>query len=401
MRGLVARRVESRIARRVLALGLGVALVLVGGALAFAQRSAAQSSGSAGGSPVGLWRFENAYPIYYRWTATSSGFSSRNVTAYKATNGCLVDVGWDTTYYTSFGNSSGLYGAIYRTFSAEKDGPGPDGTNCTRAWTPQATVKLTVSGNRMTESCSGKPSKVCYRYTRVASVPTGSGTTTSPPPTTTSPPQRPPTPPVDTSTKIEQGQSANVQCGSGNDGKSVFFEGDAIGLKRQHYLAPGNTLVIPIVISGGSGGGLMQWNFFRDGLGGTVSVDGCTLRYTAPTSCSCSSSSPSIGVYFADRTGRDGIAFHATLNVKVQFTAPPSLCDNEYLQVALPAGAWFFVTQLSSGRVWGPFFGPTTFQPVATGQWRVTINYASLYRGGFNEVVDIAVPRCSGAKVIR
>ena len=144
----------------------------------------------------------------------------------------------------------------------------------------------------------------------------------------------------------------------------------------------------------------MKWTFFSGGLGGTVYVDGCNLRYTAPAGASCSQCSPTISVEFADRTGRDFAAFHASLNVTVIFTQPPSLCGREYLQISLPRGAWFTLSK--DGRVLGTFFDPAmTFQPIATGTWLVSINYSPPYGQLTSEDVKVTVPSCSGGKVLR
>lgn len=361
---------------------VAVALVALGAGSALKQAAAATPTSS----PAGLWKWVE-YPIYYRWVATSGGFQARSMTSYKLSNGCLVRADVGVASFRYYRRSSSLYKVAYRHFAAGTGGPGPDGQNCTPSWAAPVTVKLAVRGNRMTESCKNAPAKVCYTYTRVSSVPTDDPP--DPPP--------PPPPPVDTAKRLGQGESTTTQCGTGDNGKSVFFEGDSIGSRRQHYLDPGNTLLLPIVISGGSGG-VMKWTFFSGGLGGTAYVDGCVLRYTAPTSASCSQCSPTISVEFADRTGRD-VAFYARFSVTVIFTAPPSLCGREYLQVSLPRGAWFTISD--GARVLGPFFEPTTFQPVATGPWRISITYAEPYRGQTREVVDTTVSSCSFAKVIR
>jgi len=347
---------------------VAVALVALGAGAALKQAAAAPTS-----SPAGLWK-RVGYPIYHRWIAASGGFQARSMTSYRLSNGCLVRAGVGVASFRHYRRSSSLYKVAYRRFAAGTGGPGPNGRNCTLSWAAPVTVKLAVRGNRMTESCKNAPAQVCYTYLRVSRVPP------------------PPPPPVDTAKRLVQGGSTTTQCGTGDDGKGVFFEGDSIGLRRQHYLGPGSTLLLPIEITGGTGG-LMKWNFFRDGLGGTVYVDGCVLRYTAPTSCTCSQSSPSISVEFADRTGRDW-TFHASLSVSVIFTPPPTLCGREYLQVSIPRGAWFTISD--GARVFGPFFQPTTFQPIATGRWRISITDRQT-----REVVYTTVRSCSGAKVIR
>lgn len=105
---------------------------------------------------------------------------------------------------------------------------------------------------------------------------TGTGATTTPPPSAPG------------SAVLRLGQSAIVQCGSGNIATPTAFTPNNVAVPVGHSIS------LPALGLAGSGGAALQWNFTRALMPGwpipntsdfgTLSVTGCTARYTAPAS---------------------------------------------------------------------------------------------------------------------
>lgn len=231
--------------------------------------------------------------------------------------------------------------------------------------------------------------------------------------TTTTPSQSKPT-------LIGIDQSATVQCGTGSGATSVRFLNDP-GSKPYASIDTRSSVDLPVILGGGAGAPV-TWSLTRAAVPGwpvpppgsdfgKLSVTGCGAKYVAPSSTGSSprmfveirAKVPSAGCT-SGSPGEGGPCFvvgpaSAQITIRGGDVGPPggSFCGKEYLQVAVSRSSHFY---LGDGyRNYGPYPRARTFQPIATGWWRVNIYYDD--GSGENEDVDIRVPPCGYAKVIR
>lgn len=124
----------------------------------FYRKGGTSTSGgtTAGSSLVGKWRLPNGNR--FRIAAIKGGFEMTALSAYKASNGCRMRKG--IAYWRFFPTSGHLYKLAFRNYKGQ--------CGVAAGWQkPKDTVKLVVSGKQLTESCFSKPTKACWKYTRV------------------------------------------------------------------------------------------------------------------------------------------------------------------------------------------------------------------------------------------
>jgi hypothetical protein len=216
-------------------------------------------------------------------------------------------------------------------------------------------------------------------------------------------------------TVITKDETATVQCGTGGGATSVRF----VGSSSERTIDTRSSVDLPIEL-GGVGGAPVTWTMTRalvpgwpvSAFGsdyGKLSISGCGAQYTAPSN---TGSSPRMFVEIrakvdapgcgTTRTPGEGGPCFAVSPAKLvitirggEVTPGGGYCGREYLQVAVSNLASFYVSD--GYRIFGPYLSSRTFQPIAIGRWRVQI----YYRTGGSETVDITVPRCAGARVVR
>lgn len=234
---------------------------------------------------------------------------------------------------------------------------------------------------------------------------------------------------------------ATSRCGEG--GSLNGLQLTATAPRSAGWLIVGEVARLDLYAPPGSGG-TIGW-YLYDPSGGTLTVNGCSATYQAGTGGTFYQTSAEIVLYVegsqsttasgkrsASRRltapappcshlgcgtaptptptptpptggGEGGPSFGRTRAAYQKFliynpdNAPASLCDNEYLQVALPDFDDFFFLDTPWGILFGPFFKAATFQPIPVGVYEVAINYADRP----DEVVEARVTRCGYARVIR
>lgn len=242
-----------------------------------------------------------------------------------------------------------------------------------------------------------------------------------------------------TGTTIRDLGVATTRCGEGGSTSGLTLT--ATAPRSAGWLIVGEVARLDLYAPPGSGG-TIGW-YLYDPNGGSLTVNGCSATYQAGTGGTFYQTSAEIILYIE---GSQSVAASGTRSASRRLAAPAppcshlgcgtvptptptptsggseggptfgrtragyhkfliynpdngpaSLCDNEYLQVALPDFADRFFLDTWWGDRFGPFFKAATFQPILPGLYGIDIDYLNRT----DEYVNTRVNRCGYARVIR
>jgi len=216
---------------------------------------------------------------------------------------------------------------------------------------------------------------------------------------------------------IREGETITAECGSGDPGNRVEFVGGLytgmFGYNiRRTVGADGSVQVVAMVSDPNTGAprrGPVMWTLSR-GLGGVLSVQGCTATFSGATSYGTAmvlifpaevASTPVIPSEGGPRNAA-GQQAHLVVPNPNAARAPRAACGAEWIQVSITgpyssSTNWFWIRRLGNVLWWGPFANNGTFN-VTPGTYEISIAFAG--RPGFTND-SVSVPSCGSQRYIR